>query len=221
MSDMEDRQSTRRHKWSRTRAPCAEWRQRLLQNCVARAKVERENLISSARAKRFAILREEATFLRELGHRPPELSFDEINTLVEELEEALDKERRSAEEHAMQEHQRLLADTDADVRELVAFHTRFQEVSTSSNVLCPVCARNILHVQHGVVFCSCGLRLDGGTYDNLTLDVVRARLAQVFEEHATRPCSKSGPPTFSCRERFGFTFMHAQCETCGMDSIVL
>lgn len=39
----------------------------------------------------------------------------------------------------------------------------------------PCMLDNVLHEQHGVVFRACGLRLDGGTYDNLTLDVVRER----------------------------------------------
>lgn len=221
MNGMSERSNARRHKWSRTQAPCAEWRKRLLQNCVARVKAEREETVSSARARRLAILAEEASHLRNAGNRALELSSDEINTLVADLEEAITKERRAAEEAAIREHRQSLAETDADLRELVAFHTRFEGVSTSSAVFCPLCTRDVLQVRHGVLFCSCGLRLDGGTYDNLTLDVVRARLAQVLDEHSKRICCQKGAPSFSCHERFGFTFMHARCDSCRMDSIVL
>lgn len=221
MDDYPERFMVRRHKWSRTRAPCTGWRKRLLQNCIARVKAEREELISGARARRYAILAQEASQLREAGEQSPELSTEEINALIDELEEALDLERRAAEEMAIREHQKSLAEGDADVRELVDFHSRFGDVTCSSEVFCPLCSRDVLQVRHGVVFCSCGLRLDGGTYDNLTIDVVRERLGQVFEEHTKSRCPQKKSPTFSCEERFGFTFMHACCDTCKFDCIVL
>lgn len=211
----------RRHKWSRTHAPSAGWRGRLLRNCLARVKEEREASVSCARARRFAILAQEASQLRDVDQHPPELSTEEISMLIDELEAALEAERREDEQRAIREHQMFLAERDAEVRELVNFHSRFGEGPRPWDVLCPVCSVNMLHVQHGVVFCACGLRLDGGTYDNLTLDVVRERLGQVIEEHTRRDCPRNKSPTFSRRERFGFTFMHAHCDACELDCIVL
>lgn len=203
------------------RAPSAAWRERLLQTCMARVKAEREAQIASTRSRRYAILTQEASTLRDLDRKPPELSTTELNALIEELEAALDAERREAEERMLREQQMLIAESDEEMRELLRMHRRVGDGAKEGEVLCPVCSVDRLNVREGVVFCRCGLRLDGGTYDNLTLEMVRERLLEVIEEHAGRGCARRRPPTFSCREKFGFTFMHAFCDACDLDCIVL
>lgn len=221
MEDLGSRSHERRHKWSRTRAPSAGWRERLLQKCMARVKSERDAAVASCRQVRYAILAEEAATLRDVDSRPPELTSAEVNELIEELEHALEMERREVEQRMLREHQAVVAERDDDVRELLQFHRRFGEGAAEGEVLCPVCSKDCLHVRHGVVFCNCGLRLDGGTYDNLTLELVRERLLEVIDEHSRGNCLRKKAPSFSCKQRFGFTFMHAFCDACNLDCIVL
>lgn len=221
MESLSPRMHERRHRWSRTRAPSAGWRERLLQKCMERVKAGREAAVALSRQQRYAILAQEAAGLRDVDRRPPALTTGEVNALIDELEAALDAERREAEQRALRDHQRAAAERDADVRELLDFHRRCGDGAAPGEVLCPVCSRDVLHVQHGVVFCRCGLRLDGGTNDNLTLELVRERLLEVIEEHAKGSCPRRRAPTFSCKDRFGFTFMHAYCDACDLDCIVL
>lgn len=188
---------------------------------MARVKAEREAQIASSRSRRYAIVEQEASVLRDLDRKPPELSTEELNALIEELEQALDVERRKEEERMMREQQLLMAESDEEMRELILLHRRMGDGAREGEVLCPVCSVDCLNVREGVVFCRCGLRLDGGTYDNLTLDLVRERLLEVIEEHGRKGCARQRPPTFSCREKFGFTFMHAFCDACDLDCIVL
>lgn len=184
-----------------------------------RVRAEREANVASSRAQRREIVTQEANNLQCLGEEePPQLSVEEMNGLIEELETELDKEKRERELQMLRDLEEIIRDRDDDVQELVEGYGRG---AVEGGVICPVCERNSLCVRDGVVFCRCGLRLDGGTYDQLTLEMVRQRLLEVIAEHGQRGCYRRRPPTFACKERFGFTFMHAYCDACDLDCIVL
>lgn len=219
MEEVISRSHERRHKWSRMRAPSSGWRQRLVQNCMARMKAERGAAVISSRAQRYAILSQEAASLRDIDRMPPELTTANVNELIGELEEALEAERQEMEQRVLREEQMALAEQDADVRELLQFHRRFGEGAAEGEVLCPVCSAHCLEVRDGIVGCSCGLKLEA--YDNLTLEAVRETLLSAIEEHADGRCLSRSTPRFSCKQRFGFSFIHAFCDTCDLDRIVL
>ncbi|KAI0557756.1 RPA-interacting protein [Gracilaria domingensis] len=216
---MESPERARRpYKWKRTMAPPEEWRQRLLKQCLHRIKCDRENELRNRRKGRMRIIEEEVARLR-----PQEefLSEDDLEALIADLEAAMDAERREAERNLIEAEEKMIQDFERLGREqaefdteLFAFHEQ-NDAADAAQVLCPVCERGKLHVREGVVFCRCGVRIDGGTCDNLTTDIVKERLEQVFAKHAN--CGSS--PKFDVRHNFG-TFLWAHCR-CGDDLIVL
>jgi Replication protein A interacting C-terminal len=152
------------------------------------------------------------------------LSEGELDALVADLEAAIESERRKEEEEILVAAANELyvtsqADDDADVDELARFQSQLDLDTAQPFVLCPICERNRLFVRHGTVFCACGLRIIGGTTDNITLDMVRSRLAGVLDEHFSRGCRQK--PMFSQRDvlSMGFTFLHVNCPRCEWDAI--
>jgi Replication protein A interacting C-terminal len=152
------------------------------------------------------------------------LSEGELDALVADLEAAIEAERREEEEEILVAAANELyvtsqADDDADVDELARFQSQIDLDTAQPFVLCPMCERNRLFVRHGTVFCGCGLRINGGTTDNITLDMVHSRLAGVLDEHSSRGCRQK--PMFSQRDvlSMGFTFLHVNCNRCEWDAI--
>lgn len=153
--------------------------------------------------------------------------FDEkeLISLVAELEAALEEERRKEEEELLVSFANELylnsqADDDKDIAELEAFDAQLRLNCEDVFVLCPVCEKNRLFVNHGTIFCSCGMRINGGTSDNITLDMVRDRLRMVFEQHTSSDCQ--GKFQFYQNDvlHLGYSFLHVTCDTCGLAEIV-
>lgn len=147
------------------------------------------------------------------------LSDEQIAKLLAEIEAGIEADRRADERAALEAADKAAAD---EVEELLAFRAASMSIAgddPAEFLLCPVCSNSGMLVRNGVLFCSCGVRFDAGATENVTLDMVRERLAKVFANHATRNCMH--PLRFEMRKRFDFTFMHAGCPHCGMDEIVL
>ncbi|CAN8063515.1 unnamed protein product [Agarophyton chilense] len=198
-------------------APPDEWRQRLLKHCLHRMKSDRDDEMHNRRRARLKIIEEEVA---RLNPERSYLSDNDLETFIADLEAAMDAERREAEmrlieseEQMIQDFERLGKEQAQQDSELFAFHEHNDDTD-STKVLCPVCERGKLYVREGVVFCRCGVRIDGGTYDNLTSEMVKQRLEHVFAQHAH--CGSS--PKFELRHMFG-TFLWATCR-CGEDFIV-
>lgn len=210
--------TARPFKWKRTLAPPKEWRERLIRNCMDRMKMSRSEEVDRRRKNRLKVIREEAALLI-----PEETTIcdEDLESLIADLEEAIDAERREAEVKFLQEEEKLVYDFEQlgqEMNELDSELFVFQNNRKTDNeneTLCPVCERGVLHVREGVVFCGCGLRINGGTYDNINSEMVKERLEQVFARHSTCPSS----PKFEVRHSFG-TFLWATCR-CGEEEIVI
>lgn len=216
---MEGLEEVRRpYKWKRTMAPPEEWRRRLLRQCLKRMKHTRNEELHNRRKARLRMIEEEAA---RLNSEPTHLCDEDLEALIADLEAAMDAERREAEQKLIEAEEKLIQDFERLGNEVANLDNElytFQEERVredSSDLICPVCERGSLHVREGVVFCRCGVRVDGGTYDNLTSDMVKQRLEQVFAQHAN--CGSS--PKFEVRDVFG-SFLWAHCR-CGEDGIVL
>lgn len=194
----------RAHKWARTHAQSEQWRERLLKNCLQRMQDTRATTMDERRRVRMQIVAEETVRLRE-GQVIS--SKDDQAELVALLEEESDSNLQ----HLLDS---LVRDTDEDVVELVTVQ---ESMAQDDVVLCPVCCKGRLLVSAGDIGCSCGLHVDCGTCDNVTLPMVSERLAQVVKEHNASCASKLG---FGVRNTFG-TFLWACCATCRFDCVVL
>jgi Replication protein A interacting C-terminal len=223
----------------------ARWRARLVERCLSYSQEQREALVCDSR-RRKAVLRELRAEANGLGPDGAGLEGgvarvdvggdvemglaaleggEDLERLVAELEAAVEAERRAEDEAYLVAAAESLylssqADDDADVAELTAFAGSLSLGGAEDGfVLCPVCERAGLVVRHGAVFCSCGMRVNGGDTDNVTLDMVRARLEEVFAAHAKDGCTAK--PTFGQDDvlGLGFTFLHVKCGDCGLASI--
>lgn len=243
----------------------AGWRARLVARCLDAGAAGRAALRADARGRRRAVVSalraapargggggrgsgtgaDGGRGVRGGGSRRGDsctLSDGEIDALVAELEEALERERRAEEEELLvaAAHELYVtsqADDDADVAELGAFSqasdpgrappaaadpcgARGPAVGLAEGrVLCPACARGWLLVRHGTVSCACGLRIAGGAEGDLTPEAVRRRLDGVLSEHAVTGCPAR--PVFSAHDErgLGLISLHAACGRCRLQTI--
>ena len=97
----------------------------------------------------------------------------------------------------------------------------FDEIPTQSSlVLCPVCQQSNLLQLKAIVFCGCGMRIDTGSSDGLSLEYIGGRLADVLNSHYSTSCS--GRPVFETKQLFGgVTNLIMECTTCNKLEIII
>ncbi|EEF37781.1 uncharacterized protein LOC8288309 [Ricinus communis] len=83
---------------------------------------------------------------------------------------------------------------------------------------CPICKQGQLQENYQLIYCSlCELQLSKG--DEVNLETLPTRLAEVHTEHLDRGCRLK--PKFSVETRFGLTALYASCEVCKTLEIVM
>ena len=201
----------RRHRVSaRHRAPTRMAREKLLEQVLSCAREKRFAAVDARRAARVIAKRKDLFDVEDIDE-PVELSDDQINALLAEIEAEVEADRREAEQSALERYER---EQLGEIEELLAF----QSLSIDDHfVKCPACATGGLLVRHGVVVCSCGLRVNCGAVENVTPDIVRQRLADVHTAHER--CG--GILKFEAKCILDNQFLHAQCLGCGAEEIVL
>jgi hypothetical protein len=115
------------------------------------------------------------------------------------------------------EEEQILAEYEAKTRfDDAALCASISQMSTDE-LICPVCQKNPLFVNKGIVFCSCGLRIDT-EQDAITVDMIRANLNAAVEVHCTN-CSTR--PIFSIVSHPGISNLLMTCQECDMMYIVV
>ncbi len=90
----------------------------------------------------------------------------------------------------------------------------------SSLVLCPVCQQSNLLQLKSIVFCGCGMRIDTGPSDGLSLEYIGERLANVLNNHYSTSCT--GRPVFETKQLFGgVTNLIMECKVCNKLEIII
>ncbi|CAN0897469.1 hypothetical protein LINGRAHAP2_LOCUS19148 [Linum grandiflorum] len=85
-------------------------------------------------------------------------------------------------------------------------------------VWCPVCMQGELLEKSKVIHCTlCSLELN--KCDEVTLDRIDCRLADVHAEHFARGCRQK--PKFRIRTRFGLTALYMSCQDCNVFDLVI
>lgn len=85
-------------------------------------------------------------------------------------------------------------------------------------IWCPVCKQGQLKDTHNLIYCTrCKLQLTKA--DELTLDFLRDRLAEVHMEHLDRGCRLK--PRFCIKTKFNFTALYIVCEGCDTFEVVI
>lgn len=235
----------------KTRSP--EWKEKLLKNCLERAKEDRTHLIWKIRLSVQSenqkdmvestfrgIVSEEIRKIEESSYIDkgevdapdvddllweynglqicPSTKRDEYEDVLIEMErllyEDLRKELIRRELDAIEEEDEYLAHA---VDEQIQLNDK-QSVR-DTQVWCPVCKHGQLRVDSSLIYCtSCNLQLDIEN-DKVDLDVLRERLAAVYEEHLDSGCKAA--PGFCLESRFKITALYIQCHVCQIFEVVL
>ncbi|XP_038893884.1 uncharacterized protein LOC120082685 isoform X1 [Benincasa hispida] len=83
---------------------------------------------------------------------------------------------------------------------------------------CPICKQGELQENNHFIHCThCGLRLTKG--NEVTLDLLRCRLADVHAEHLDRGCRLK--PNFCVESKFNITALYISCEGCNTFEVVI
>ncbi len=186
-------------------------REKLLEQVLASARAKRCAAVDARRAARVLAKRRD---LFDVDHfdEPLELTDEQINSLLAEIEAEVEADRREAEQAALERYER---DQLGEIEELLAF----QSLSIDDSfVKCPACATGGLLVREGVVVCSCGLRVNCGSVESVTPDIVRQRLADVHSKHER--CG-GGVLKFEAKNILDNQFLHMRCSGCDAEEIVL
>ncbi|KAK7088148.1 RPA-interacting protein B-like [Littorina saxatilis] len=85
----------------------------------------------------------------------------------------------------------------------------------NTHPICPVCAKNPLMENKGVIFCKCGVRIDT-EQDGISLDFVGQQLEDAKELHEC-----DGQPIFSVQDNYGIRNLLMICQKCDFMYIVI
>ncbi|XP_046578310.1 RPA-interacting protein-like isoform X1 [Haliotis rubra] len=134
---------------------------------------------------------------------------DEMLNLFEDIQDDLIKE----ESKLLSEYERYELSLQ---REEEVLCSAIETLSTE-DVLCPVCQKHVLMLNKGIVFCSCGLRIDT-EQDCLSLSNISQQLTEGMSEH-TAKCPDN--PSFQVMSGLGATNLLMTCQTCDFMSVVI
>ncbi|XP_057436670.1 uncharacterized protein LOC130729065 isoform X1 [Lotus japonicus] len=137
------------------------------------------------------LLEMQRIFYEDLKSQPPIQGLEsEIETWEEEVDEYLAR--------AVYEHMQLNTDKD--------------------EIWCPICKHGELKDSHNLIYCTlCELKLNKA--NELTLDFLRDRLAEVHIEHLDRGCRLK--PKFCLTTKFNLTALYISCEACETFEVVI
>lgn len=202
----------RRHRVSaRHRAPTRMAREKLLEKVLASARAKRCAAVDARRAARVLAKRRDLFDVDDDFEEPVELTDEQIDTLLAEIEAEVESDRRDAEQAELERYER---EGMGEIEELLAF----QSLSIDDSfVKCPACTTGGLLVREGVVVCNCGLRVNCGSLENVTPDIVRQRLADVHTKHER--CG--GMLKFESKHLLDSQFLLMRCFGCNAEEIVL
>ncbi|KAL3680278.1 hypothetical protein R1sor_023234 [Riccia sorocarpa] len=141
-----------------------------------------------------------------------ELGDEEYEALMIAMEQALYEDLQAqvvTREAAIQEE---CEAANAFEDEALAAAVEHWQENEEGGLLCPICRRRRLEQFNHVIQCSCGsFRIDT-QHDQVGLDYLQTRLAEVLQEHIDSSCP--GQATFSIQRRFGIAALYMQCAVC-------
>ncbi|KAK7474444.1 hypothetical protein BaRGS_00034327 [Batillaria attramentaria] len=89
------------------------------------------------------------------------------------------------------------------------------ELLSAREVICPICEKNPMMENKGIIFCKCGVRINT-EQDCIGLEYMHQQLDNASNAHTC-----DGRPRFSLVEKFGCTNLVMTCETCDFMHIII
>ncbi|XP_028104506.1 uncharacterized protein LOC114303572 isoform X1 [Camellia sinensis] len=97
-------------------------------------------------------------------------------------------------------------------------HMQLNDKQVDKVTWCPVCKKGELQEKCFSIFCSfCEFRLNRS--NEVTLDLLRNRLAEALAEHLDRGCRLK--PKFCIETRFDLTALYIECQGCSIFEVVI
>ncbi|XP_022109654.1 RPA-interacting protein B-like [Acanthaster planci] len=230
------RMEKHRNLYKNTSPQSCMWRDTYRRRCFERLKNSRENLLqkfrgndasadgaSPGRGSVICELMEEEWKLMQWEERQArvemklthgqmddglleDLNNDVVLSIMEELQREL-----IAEEGA------IIAEYEASLHLAEASLSATVEQLNTDELLCPICKRNPLMLNKGVIFCACGMRINT-EQDCITLANVRQQLESGVEQHSAL-CH--GQPVFTVTDALSAQNLVLSCQTCDFLYIVI
>ncbi|XP_071945816.1 RPA-interacting protein B-like [Antedon mediterranea] len=205
------------------------WKETYRKRCLQRLRKSRDNLLERIRCSGSIIqdgkLPSVVTDVMEKEWRVlrAERRCTDVPDLVEEIDD-IDTVLSIMEEiqlELMKEEQTLLGEYEAHLKhEEEVLCASVANMHTKEVVTCPICKRNGLMENKGVIFCACGLRIQT-EQDCLTLSNVRQQLGDGVDLHTNSMCL--GQPVFSVNslDMIGSQNLLMSCEDCDFLHVVI
>ncbi|KAK2966594.1 hypothetical protein RJ640_025279, partial [Escallonia rubra] len=97
-------------------------------------------------------------------------------------------------------------------------HMQLKDEQVPKEVWCPICKQGELRETCTLIHCTlCGLELTRG--NEVTLDLLKTRLAEAHTEHIERGCRLR--PKFCVKTRFYLTALYIECQGCSTFEVVI
>ncbi|KAL2641879.1 hypothetical protein R1flu_009466 [Riccia fluitans] len=184
-------------------------------------KVKQSEVLQGQDGQEVNNLQDEEDMLWEYDPPDPtaELGDDEYEALMIAMEQALYEDLRaeivSREAAILEEYEAAHAFEDGA---LAAVVEQWQEHEEGA-LLCPICRKRRLQQSNRIIHCGCGsFRIDT-QHDQVGLEYLERRLAEVLQEHIDSSCRSQA--TFSIQRRFGIAALYMQCADCDCFQLVL
>ncbi|KAE8009889.1 hypothetical protein FH972_006296 [Carpinus fangiana] len=97
-------------------------------------------------------------------------------------------------------------------------HMQLNDEQVSEKIWCPICKQGELLENYHLIYCTlCKLQLNKG--NEVNLDLLRIRLAEVHTEHLDHGCRSK--PKFCVETRFDLTALYICCMSCKIFEVVI
>eukprot|EP01114_Cavostelium_apophysatum_P003959 TRINITY_DN14091_c0_g1_i1.p1 TRINITY_DN14091_c0_g1~~TRINITY_DN14091_c0_g1_i1.p1 ORF type:complete len:236 (+),score=23.35 TRINITY_DN14091_c0_g1_i1:108-815(+) len=141
-----------------------------------------------------------------------QLSSEDYVDIMHFLEEELQKDLVKEEQAILNKYEEMNNFENAALQAAIEGYYS----SSSTIVICPICRKNQLLQNKGIIFCSCGLRLN--VKNDISLANLQTLLIDSYQAHGGT-CSFE--PNFVMETNFGITALCLRCSRCQAYQIIL
>ncbi|BAT77446.1 uncharacterized protein HKW66_Vig0092320 [Vigna angularis] len=213
------------------------WKQKFRENCYKRVRENRTRLLWKFRCNEqqqddtLKCALEDIVFdeFHKMKRRDEvlwEYEGPPLTTCPDQYEEILLEMQRIFYEDLKSQPQELESDVEIWEHEVDEYLARAvyehmqlnEDEAYGKEIWCPICKEGELKDSHNLIYCTrCELQLNKA--NELTLDFLRDRLAEVHTEHLDRGCRLK--PKFCMKTKFNLTALYISCEGCDTLEVVI
>ncbi|KAK1353958.1 RPA-interacting protein B [Heracleum sosnowskyi] len=221
----------------KTKNNYSNWKHKLRENCFRRIRDDRTRLLWKMRNNNININhsssshQEESTFLQSAlqdivsdeltkinNNRDLLWEYDGLHSQPEcedillEMQNIFYQDLQTTQQTSWED------DEDHYLARAVYHHMQLNDRPVQETVWCPICKQGELQENYSHVYCTaCELRLLRG--EEVTLELIRSRLAEAHAEHLDRGCKLT--PKILMESRFDLSVLYIECTGCDTFEVVI